>query len=91
MQRNANTARSSFVFIQNHCNPFTNKKILDQSKLKDFANDKIKCGSKIEFIFGSVEHIVGKGENAGYQHFHLFPQVFHKAYFSGSFKVGIVW
>ena len=26
-----------------------------------------------------VENIVGKGENAGYQHFLLFPQCFQKA------------
>ena len=28
------------------------------------------------FIFDRVENIVGKGENAGYQHFLLFPQCF---------------
>ena len=38
-----------------------------------------------------VENIEGKGENAGYQHFLLFPQCFQKASFSGSLKVGIVW
>ena len=27
---------------------------------------------------GRVENIVGKGENAGYQHFLLFPQCFQK-------------
>ena len=40
---------------------------------------------------GRVENIVGKGENAGYQHFLLFPQCFGKASFSRSLKVGIVW
>ena len=29
-------------------------------------------------IFESVENIVGKGENAGYQHFLLFQQCFEK-------------
>ena len=28
----------------------------------------------ILFFFGLVENIVGKGENAGYQHFLLFPR-----------------
>ena len=37
------------------------------------------------------ENIVGKGENAGYQHFLLFPPCFLKASFPGSLKVGIVW
>ena len=32
------------------------------------------------FVFDRVENIVGKGENAGYQHFLLFPQCFQKAF-----------
>ena len=31
---------------------------------------------KGRFVFHRVENIVGKGENAGYQHFLLFPQCF---------------
>ena len=46
---------------------------------------------KTEFAMGRVENIVGKGENAGNQHFLLYPQRFHKATFSESLKVGIVW
>ena len=38
-----------------------------------------------------IENIVGKGENAGNQHFLLFLQCFQKATVSGSLKVGIVW
>ena len=34
---------------------------------------------------------MGKGENAGYQQFLLFLQYFQMLFFSGSFKVGIVW
>ena len=30
-------------------------------------------------LYGRVEKNVGKGENAGYQHFLLFPQCFQKA------------
>ena len=37
------------------------------------------------------ENIVGKGENAGYHHFLLFPQCIPKAFFSGSLKLCIVW
>ena len=36
-----------------------------------------------------VESMVGKGKNAGYQHFLLFPQCFQKASFSRLLKVGI--
>ena len=32
-------------------------------------------------VFDGVENIVGKGENAGYQHFLLFLQCFKKGYF----------
>ena len=38
-----------------------------------------------------VENIVGKGENADYLHFLLFPQCFQKAASKWSLKVGIVW
>ena len=43
------------------------------------------------FVFDRGENIVGKGENAGYQHFLLFPQCFQRAFNPGLFKVGIVW
>ena len=32
-------------------------------------------------LFDTAKNIVGKGENAGYQHFLLFPQCFPKALF----------
>ena len=32
----------------------------------------------MKFALGRVENIVEKGENAGYQHFLLFPQCFQK-------------
>ena len=38
-----------------------------------------------------VENIVGKGENAGYQHFLLFSQCFVKASFPDMSKGVIVW
>ena len=46
---------------------------------------------KLKFIFERVENIMGQGENAGYQHFLLFPQCFQKASYSESLKVVIVW
>ena len=47
--------------------PLPNNIIFDMSKLTAFADDKIIVTKK--FTFGRVENIVGKGENAGYQHF----------------------
>ena len=72
-------------------NSLPNDKILDWFKLKAFADDKINANVKLNFGTGRVQNIVGKGENAGYQHFLLFPQCFQKLFFPGSFKVGIVW
>ena len=50
-------------------------------KLKDFAGDKINVTQKLNFILGRLENIVGKGENAGYQHFFPFPTMFSKDFF----------
>ena len=44
-----------------------------------------------KFVLDKTENIVGKEENAGYQHFLLFPQCFQKAFSSGSLKVGIAY
>ena len=56
-----------------------NNEILDQSKLKAFADDKLKVAQMAKFVVDKIENIVGKEENAGYQHFLLFPQCFQKA------------
>ena len=65
-------------------NSLPNDKLLDWSKLKAFAEDKMNVTLKQKFFLGWVENIVGKGENAGYQHFLLFPQYFQKAFISKS-------
>ena len=72
-------------------NSLPNGNSLDLSTLKVFADDKIYDTEKLKFLLGRVENIMGKGENAGYQHFLLFPKCFQKALSSGSLTVGIVW
>ena len=73
-------------------NHFPSDKILALTKLKAFADNKIIIViQKLKFVLGRVENIVGKGENAGYQHFLLFPQCFLKLSFPEVLKVGIVW
>ena len=57
-------------------NSLPNYKFSDFSKLKALADDKITVKEKLEFVLGSVENIVGKEENAGYQHVLLLPQHF---------------
>ena len=37
---------------------------------------KLSVTEKLKFVLGKVENIMGKGENAGHQHFVLFPQCF---------------
>ena len=49
------------------------------SKLKANANEKIRVTQKLTVVLERVENIVGKGENAGYQHFLLFLPWFQKA------------
>ena len=67
-----------------------NYKTLDWSKLKAFEDDKINGTDKFQLILERIENIVGKGENAGYQHFLLFSQCFLKASYTRPLKVGIV-
>ena len=47
--------------------------------------------ANMEVVLGGIEQIVEKGENAGYQHFLLFPQCFQEVSYTGSLKVGTVW
>ena len=59
--------------------------------MKAFADDSLNVVQIMEFAFDRVENIVGKGENAGHQHFLLFPQCFEKDFVLGWLKVGNVW
>ena len=53
--------------------PGWSDKILDMSK--------INVTQTLKFALGRVENIVGKGENAGFQHFLLVPQYFQELTF----------
>ena len=59
-----------------------NDKILEWSKLKASADDKINSAKMIIFVFNRVENIVEKGEKAGYQH--IFHNVFKRLFTQGS-------
>ena len=70
------TIQKAVFGLPSICNPFNslpNHKYLDLSKLKAFADDKTNLTQKRKFVVGRVENIAAKGENAGYQHFLLFP------------------
>ena len=57
-------------------NPLQNNKFFNVTKLKAFADDKLNVAKIMIVLFDREENTLGKGENAGYQHFLLFPQCF---------------
>ena len=65
------------TYSPNILNYLPNDKIVGRSKLKAFAEDKINGTSILKCVSERIENILGKGENAGYQHFLLFPKCFH--------------
>ena len=73
-----------------HFNSLPKNKILDVTKLKAFADEKLNVAIKTISLFDRVENTVEKGGNAGYQHFLFFPQCFPKPSSLRSLKVGIV-
>ena len=79
------------LFWNWYFNPLPNDKILGFPKLKAFSDDKSNVIQIVKVVFHRTENIVGKEENAGYQHFLLFPQYFLKAFSSSASKVVIVW
>ena len=50
-------------------------------QIEDVKDDN---STMVQFFLHRVENIVGKGENAGYQHFLPFPQGFQKTFFPES-------
>ena len=82
-----NSFFSVFLYL---FNPLPNNKILDVTKLKTFADNKVNIARMMISLLDKVENTVGKGENTGYQHFLLFLQCFPKPSSYGSLKVGIV-
>ena len=71
--------------------PITRRKILDSSKLKEFADDSFKFDENENKLSKQVENTVGKGEIARHEQFLLFPQCFQKVCFPGASEGVIVW
>ena len=61
-------------------NSLPNDKILNRSKSKAFADDKINVYQKLKFVLRWVENNLGKGENVVRSIF-SFPKKFSKALF----------
>ena len=66
-------------------NTLPDDKILDQTKLKAFADDKLNVTKMIISVFESVENIVGKGEIACTRNFFFSHNVF-KGFFRRRLK-----
>ena len=73
-----------FLFFYIRRKPLPDIKI--SAKLKGFAADKLIASQNIRFIFHLLENIVGKGENAGYQHF-LYSPPPPNVFFSSQHKI----
>ena len=83
-------ALSSLLPAHDSFNPFPHDKILDQTKLKAFADDKLNVTKMIIYVFDRVENIVGKGEIACTSNFSFSHNFFQKASFSDPSKGVIV-
>ena len=70
-------------------NPFPHNKILDQTKLKSFADNKYNKNDHF-FLLKSRKHC-GKWRNCLYKQFLLFPQCLQKVSFPDPSKGVIVW
>ena len=64
--------------ISGNINPFPHDKILDQTKLKAFADDKLNVTKILISVFDRVENIMGKGEIACTSNFSFSHNVFKK-------------
>ena len=74
----------------NYFFPSPDDKILDSSKLKEFADGNFKFVENGRKLSKRVENTVGKGEIARNEQFLLFPLCFQKACFPGASKGVIV-
>ena len=70
-------------------NPLTNNNFLDWPKLKAFADNKNKCGSKIEICFWKNRKHCGKRRKCWLQAFSPFPTMFSSSFFFNAIKSGL--
>ena len=69
-------------------NSLSNDKILTMSTLKVFVKDKLDVAQITKSVFERAENMMGKRENAGYQHFLFYPSHFQKIPSSRLLKLG---
>ena len=86
-----NTGDQQFHLFSQYLLSIPDDRILDSSKLKEFADDNFKFDENGGKLSKRVENTVGKGEIARNEQFLLFAQCFQKACFLGASKGVIVW
>ena len=69
--------------LPDYFNSLPNDKILDWSKFKAFADDKINVNEQLKSGLGRVENILGKGGNAVSSIFSFSRNVFKRPLFQG--------
>ena len=64
----------------------TKQQIFRPVQMKSTGRQRKIVRRKLKIVFERIKNIVGKVENAGYQHFLLFVQCFRKSFFSKVIK-----
>ena len=82
--------RQPKVFRLTMVNPFPHDKILDQTKLKAFADNKLNVTKVIISVFDRVENVVGKGEIACTSNFSFSLNVFKRLLSQTCQKVSVL-
>ena len=85
------TVNSFLQYLNSFFISLSNNNILDVTKLKSFADNKLKMVERKEYVLDRGEKIVGNWRKCWSPAFSPFLQCFHKATFLGSLKRGIVW
>ena len=75
----------------NSSKPFPKRKLLDSSKLKEFADNNFELDENNRKVSKQADNTVGKGEIACHEQFLLFPQCFQKSCTADTSKPGLVW
>ena len=75
----------------NSASPFTKWQDFRQVQIESICRRQIAVNHMEKIVLNKIDNIVGKRENADYQHFLLFPQCFRKAFSLWPLKNGFVW
>ena len=89
MTKNVDLSKLKAFAYDTSFNPFPHDKILDQTKLKAFADEKLNVTKMIISVFDRVEKIVGKGEIACTSNFSFSHNVFERLFSQTHQKVSL--